>query len=494
MGPPATYHELYSVSDLHLGGAPGHQIFSQGTKLAAFVDYLQARPAERQVALVLNGDIVDFLAEEGSRYLSPERAPAMLEHIFRDPAFAAVWKSLARYVRTPGRTLVLVLGNHDVELALPTVQARLFQELTGGDAAARARIVTAMDGAGFECLVGRARVLCSHGNEVDSWNIVDYEALKKVAVAVGRGQAPPPWDPNAGTQLVIDVMNRVKARFPFVDLLKPETKLVPKTLLALDPGALESLKSFGSIVYRKLRGTLQTGYLGGPEDGDGGEGPEAEESVRDLLLGKDWRTLTAQADSEEQVLRQMEEDFRAGLYPLQLAPQAGKPAMLGLGEYLWDRLTGSRTPSEALRAAMKDWLGNGDKTFATDQSDDTYERMDQRVGAGVDFVLCGHTHLARAIPRKQDHGMYYNSGTWIRLIRLTPEALGSAAGFAPVYQALTAGTMDALDQAQGLVWQRPSVVTLLDDPSGTIGELKLVQGEGTKITLEPEEKTRFVRS
>src|SRR5438105_1513384 len=133
MASPSAVDELYSVSDLHLGGPPGGQIFNQGARLGALIDYLQKRPKGRQVALVLNGDVCDFLAEEGAAYLSPDRAVAMLEHIFRDPAFAPVWQALARYVRTPGRLLVIALGNHDVELALPNVQARLMQELCGDD-------------------------------------------------------------------------------------------------------------------------------------------------------------------------------------------------------------------------------------------------------------------------------------------------------------------------------------------------------------------------
>src|SRR4051794_3053757 len=102
MAPASTVDELYSVSDLHLGGAPGGQIFNQGPRLAGLIDYLQKRPKGRQVALVLNGDICDFLAEDGVAYLSPDRAVGMLERIIADPAFAPVWQALARFVKTPG--------------------------------------------------------------------------------------------------------------------------------------------------------------------------------------------------------------------------------------------------------------------------------------------------------------------------------------------------------------------------------------------------------
>ncbi len=490
MAPPTSVDELYSVSDLHLGGPPGGQIFNQGTALAALIDTLQKRPKGRQVALVLNGDVCDFLAEEGAAYLSPDRAVAMLERIFRDSAFAPVWQALARYVRTPGRLLVLALGNHDVELALPNVQARLMQELCGDNAAARARIVTAMDGQGFSCQVGAARVFCTHGNEVDSWNIVDYAALQKVADAQAGGRPLPAWDPNAGTQLVIDVMNGIKRHFPFVDLLKPETRIVPPLVLALYPSALSSLKSFGSILYRKARGSVQSGYLSGPAPGPNPD--QAESALRDLLAPK-WRTQVPAPRTEAAWIEQMEQDFRAGRRPLDVIGEIGKEDTLGVGQYLWDRLTG-RSPAEAMREALKDWL-TGDKSYDITTLDDTAQRLDDKVDGAVDFVLAGHTHLMRALPRKSGRGMYYNSGTWIRLIRLTDEVLASAESFAPVWGALSAGTLAAIDAQPGLVLLRPTVVRITAESNGSVGDLVTVKvGPDGKVSLVTEPGSRYVRS
>ena len=40
-----SYSELYSISDLHLGGArPGGQIFCQGARLKAFLEQLAKKP------------------------------------------------------------------------------------------------------------------------------------------------------------------------------------------------------------------------------------------------------------------------------------------------------------------------------------------------------------------------------------------------------------------------------------------------------------------
>ena len=64
------FDELYSVSDLHMGGAePGSQIFNSGPELAGLIEFLRAKPG--MVALVINGDMVDFLAEPGGRHSIP---------------------------------------------------------------------------------------------------------------------------------------------------------------------------------------------------------------------------------------------------------------------------------------------------------------------------------------------------------------------------------------------------------------------------------------
>ncbi len=69
-----TLDQLHIVSDLHFGGIPGHQIFNQGRSLAAVIDHLRREAERARVGLVLNGDIVDFLASEDARYLDPEGA------------------------------------------------------------------------------------------------------------------------------------------------------------------------------------------------------------------------------------------------------------------------------------------------------------------------------------------------------------------------------------------------------------------------------------
>ena len=65
--------KVYVISDLHLGGEPpsatsrGFRMMKHPEKLAAFLALLlRERTADTQVELVINGDFVDFLADESA--------------------------------------------------------------------------------------------------------------------------------------------------------------------------------------------------------------------------------------------------------------------------------------------------------------------------------------------------------------------------------------------------------------------------------------------
>ncbi|MCB9730316.1 MAG: metallophosphoesterase [Deltaproteobacteria bacterium] len=486
MDPLEALDELHVVSDLHLGGPPGRRIFDQEDALAALIDHVATLPAERRAGLVLNGDIVDFLASEDAAYLVPERAVAMLEEIAA--AFPKVFAALAALTRTPDRRLILVIGNHDVELGLEHVQRWFAATLCGDDPAARGRLSFHMDGTGYPCSVGGARVLCVHGNGVDEWNVVDHEALRRVRLHLNRGQARDPWVPNAGTRLVIDVLNALKRDYPWVDLLKPETKLIPRLLMALDPGQLGRLRLFvGAFAGTVRDGGQRVDYLGAEDGAFSPAGSGSTDAMLAELLGTEGAPTTDPA----RLLEEAERDFAAGRDAVDLARAEGGEATLGFGQLLWDRLRGV-PPREALRKALVDWLGK-DETFALGTLDDTCKRLDSAVGAGVDFLIAGHTHLARAIKRRR--GFYYNSGTWIRLIDLGKGLLDSEERFAPAFDVLTAkrASLAQLDAVPGLITRRPTVVRLRAEPDGVHGDLCLVTAADGRATLTPLEGSHFTR-
>lgn len=488
MGLPS-FDTLHVVSDLHLGGAPGFQIFNQGPALAWLVRHIAAGTrGEHEVGLCLNGDIVDFLAAPGAAYLDPVGALDKLEHVFQDDAFRPVWDALADFVRTPRRRLILVLGNHDVELGLPHVRERVLERLAGDDDAARGRVTLALDGSGFACRVGRSEVLCLHGNEVDTWNVVDFGALRHVAEALARRLPSPTWTPNAGTKLVIDVMNDVKRKYAWVDLLKPETSTVPALIVAVDPGSARKVGAFAPIGLRLAQDALRrrVGFLG--VEPALAEAPRDDATALDMLLADAYGGAASGAALDSRKLTQaLQNDLERD--PLELLERgAAGPEMLGMGGAILDLMRG-RDPAENVRDALRHWLGR-DTTFDWRAPDAPFEDVDALVGPEVDFVVAGHTHLQRALRRSKGSGCYFNSGTWIRLIELRPDVLRDQASFTPVWSALQDGSMETLD-ARGLVRHVRTVVTLNAEAGGTSGCLQTVEPEAQSWRLQPIDGSRF---
>lgn len=486
-----SFDEVHVISDLHFGGKKGFQIFDQGRELAALIGYLKMRETKK-LALVLNGDIVDFLAEEPPTYLDTEGAVQKLQRIFTAPAFAPVWDALAEFVKKAGRHLVLVLGNHDVELALPAVQEAIMFRLCGNSAASRGRVLFAIDGAGFACQVGGRNVLCLHGNEVDTWNVVDYAALLDTRRAINRVAVVPEWEPNAGTKLVIDVMNPIKRQFPFVDLLKPETSAVPAMLVALDSGVIGKLHKMGPVLSRLARDSVRRslGFLSAEIDEER-VSEDSEIALRDMLSASYKGIDYSKAETVDELLDRVENLIQSGEDD-QYQSLAAEPEMLGITGVIVDRIL-RRSPAENLRESLGKWLGS-DKTFDHDQKDETYRKLDEAVGPEVDFLVAGHTHLERSIPRGNGSGAYFNSGTWIRLIKLEREVLRSKSKFAKVFERIEAGTMEALDKPTGLVLRRPTVVSIEKEGQGVIGELRRVRLSGNGIAvLKPVAGSRQVR-
>lgn len=473
---------IHVISDIHMGGQPGFQILREAGRLANYVLRLAAERPGESVALVLNGDVFDTLAEDlGGAYVAIEQAQQVVARIMGDESFGPIWDALAQFVRTPGRCLVFVIGNHDIEIAFPAVQRLILARLAGDDLAARARVEFSTTGAGYTCRVGEARVYCTHGNEVDAWNYNRYEDLARVGRRLNADQPfdGAQWRPNAGTKMVKEVMNAVKRRYAWIDLLKPENSAAVGTLMVTDPGQMQKLGELVGIVGEQVRGQ---GQLDQRLSADGFAEPAAAATATpaalEQLLGPNLRAA-------QQPHRAADDMLLAAEGQLAGAPMAPPgDGTLGTGQLIWDRLTGwirGIDKPEALRRALLDWL-KGDKTFDPADPDATCTDVMKTVGPGVDIVVTGHTHLARAL-RLDDGRLYFNSGTWIRLMRFTEAMLRDTAAFKPVYDTLIDGRMATLDAAQvggqPLVLDWTTEIEIAADGAGVRGRLNRIEGDGT---------------
>jgi UDP-2,3-diacylglucosamine pyrophosphatase LpxH len=482
------FREVHVVSDLHLGGIPGFQIFGQGQRFKNFVDQLQ-KSAAGPAALVINGDMVDFLAEPGATYFDSASALGKLQRIVSEPAFSPVFEALRDWVSASGRLLAITLGNHDLELALPVVREWLLRDLSGGDPAARGRILFSFEGAGFRCRVGRASVLCLHGNEVDAWNVTDFEKLRRMCLDswAGRDGVRQSWIPSAGTKLVIEVMNPLKQSYRWIDLLKPENDAVPDVLLAVDTGQvrvehfLDGLESFMHRTVDSVK--MAIGWLGAED-----EVQQSRSIAQPALLARAAAAAIGPSHPATQdLLWEAERRFINQEDPFLTAAGDQQGNYLGitsLARQTWRRFRGD-SPEEALRQGLRDL--HKDRSFEWTERDATARDMDHFVGPEIDYLVTGHTHLRRALKRTRGPGWYYNSGTWANLMRLNPDQLSEAAKFQAIFPMFGAGAGNALEGAK-LILGYPTVVSIFEDGSQTHSELREVQDNGSST---PIAGTRF---
>jgi UDP-2,3-diacylglucosamine pyrophosphatase LpxH len=144
----------FIVSDLHLAdaelGVPGRALWKRYKRPKFFIDrsfknwieYILLQVGDQPAELVLNGDIFDFdsvmrtplypafpvskLEEKRGLFPEEEKSRFKLEVILEDHP---VWVQALRAWLDRGKSLVFLIGNHDIELHWPSVQQELWKTL-----------------------------------------------------------------------------------------------------------------------------------------------------------------------------------------------------------------------------------------------------------------------------------------------------------------------------------------------------------------------------
>ena len=180
------------------------------------------------------------------------------------------------------------------------------------------------------------------------------------------------------------------------------------------------------------------------------------------------------------MLEVTERRLEAGCVPADLL-EGDETQALGLTSAIVKR-TFSSDIAGALREALQPL--SKDRSFNPLEPDDTYRDLDNTVSADIDILMAGHTHLERALPRRASRGIYYNTGTWTRLINLTEQDLSSAEKFQRFFNAFSAGTMQALDDA-GIVLKRPTFASVWLEDGTVCAELRHVLSAPSEKLFEP---------
>ncbi|WP_437618239.1 metallophosphoesterase [Sorangium sp. So ce1151] len=378
------------ISDLHLGNGGDYDVFAGEQELPALLDRFTSPPTR----ILVNGDGVDFLMNEDELELDVGRAVAQARACAESRATKAVFTAFGRVLAAGGQ-VVFRLGNHDVELALPEVQD-VFRAALGQPPVVAARLSFQLGEAPDVLDVGGARILVTHGEHNDPWNIVHYQGLSGAGAARRASFAYAP-----GSILVKQYLNPLTREFGlrFANLLKPDFQGGTLTALAIAPSAMKLLfqRSSASLCWQLFR--KMSGPAAFAEEEDLGLAARVEDAG---LTSEEQEAMAALIGDGAASFSDEDDDGVLGRARLKLG-RAG----LKLYARLQRKLTGKA----------------GDTYFELEPDEAEWKEA-KRLAAkfGASAVILGHTHAARW--KHEDGLLFANTGTWIWLMQLPPSDAG----------------------------------------------------------------------
>jgi hypothetical protein len=152
---------LVFLSDTHIGGTAGSDIFQSAAELTALLEDLNRH--QGPVELVLAGDFLDLLRMEDAVGTRDQVAATIGR-----PEYRELFAALRSFAGGPGHRVVYLVGNHDAEVWWNPRVRRSLQE------AGLVDVFALSYAAGFGSRPGQL-VYCEHGNQFDPANtLVDY--------------------------------------------------------------------------------------------------------------------------------------------------------------------------------------------------------------------------------------------------------------------------------------------------------------------------------
>jgi UDP-2,3-diacylglucosamine pyrophosphatase LpxH len=174
---------LVFLSDTHIGGTAGSEIFESAAELEALLEDLNRH--DGPVVLVLGGDFLDLL-----RMGDPSSGGDRAAETIARPEYRGLFAALRAFGAAPGHRVVYVIGNHDTELWWNPQTQRSVREAGLVDQFALSY------SARFEALPEQL-IYCEHGNQFDPTNTLVDQA--------------DPLDTPVGTHIVTELVRPIGA-------------------------------------------------------------------------------------------------------------------------------------------------------------------------------------------------------------------------------------------------------------------------------------------
>ena len=361
-------HDAIVISDLHLSSEkPGQGLSGDDAALEQFL--LWAVDQTQNCILVLNGDVLDFLFAESNPGL--DAAKLEMETAAIIERHEAVFKACGKVACSPLHSLVILSGNHDPELIFQGVRNKIERALSVKSQ--RPHVAWLVYGEALSLTIGNVKALIEHGDRLDSWNEIDRDLLSSAASLGSRGLLRyHEYVPPLGSRLVSEHLLNLRKDFPWVELLKPERE------------AMVPLLRYVTSLSKKAEhaGALELYFL-------------AETKTK-------LTRLRQKLDPAVRFRKEEEKEISIG----------GK--IKRMAQAILDS-RGELKRSELIKELQQ--ASKNDTFFKEDVADGDYNSdLEFLLRNGSNLLIHGHTHSAKAY--QVDSGLYLNSGTWARLLKL----------------------------------------------------------------------------
>jgi UDP-2,3-diacylglucosamine pyrophosphatase LpxH len=207
------------VSDLHLGkgrllpngGVNALEEFYFGEKLVEFIHYYTSGVfREYEVELIINGDFLNFLqVDYRGHFLTVLTESVCLEILQSIVAgHRNVFKALTEFAAKPGNSITYIVGNHDQAMLWPA--CRDYLNKAAGASIRYKNIVYYFDGVHIE-----------HGHMHEAANRLDPRKF-----FLKKDLAEPILNLPFGSHFFIELVLKIKHTYPFVDKIRPFSKMM----------------------------------------------------------------------------------------------------------------------------------------------------------------------------------------------------------------------------------------------------------------------------
>ncbi len=248
--PPRIQHSCVAViGDLHVGSPENAQLedFRCDHAFAGLLrDEIPKRAGGELATLIINGDFIDFpqILPKLGETSSEERLGTTEAQSLRRVAKAVkghprVFAALGSFLEA-GNQVLLLPGNHDIDLHFPTVLGAVREAVGAG-------VGTKLEpGFAFvaEGAIEERGVFIEHGNQYTYDNRFDHWSDPVRSVAGGEPRIERPW----GTLFMDLVYNDIEQAYPFVNKVRPPWALALIILRAVQDDPAASTKVMARLV------------------------------------------------------------------------------------------------------------------------------------------------------------------------------------------------------------------------------------------------------